>query len=232
MPELLGAPVAGDAAVIREEIRTPRAAAVAGLVFSALLIVALVLVKLTIGVRPSDGGVWLTNQTHRTAVLVALGLIPFAAIAFLWFIGVVRDHIGDREDRFFATVFLGSGLLFLAMLLAAAAVAGSLVASAHQDSALAASGVWDVARRATDTLMNVYAMRMAAVFMISTSTLLSRGGLAPRVLSLSGYVIAVVLLISVSSLVWAELLFPAWVMLVSLHILRRGYPPGPDAATS
>jgi hypothetical protein len=45
-------------------------------------------------------------------------------------------------------------------------------------------------------------------------------------------VIAVVLLISVSSLVWAELLFPAWVMLVSLHILRRGYPPGPDAATS
>jgi hypothetical protein len=75
-------------------------------------------------------------------VLVALGLIPFAAIPFLWFIGVVRDYLGDREDRFFATVFLGSGLLFLAMMLAAAALGGSLVASAHQNSSLARSFHW------------------------------------------------------------------------------------------
>jgi len=148
MPEMLDGPLK-EAAVIRRQIRTPRAAAVAGLVSSALLVAALVFVHLAIRATPSDGGVWLTNQTHRKAVLVALALMPFAAIAFLWFIGVVRDHIGDREDRFFATVFLGSGLLFLAMLLAAAGLADSLVASAHQNSALAASGAWDVAQRAT-----------------------------------------------------------------------------------
>ena len=55
-------------------------------------------------------------------------MVPFAGIAFLWFIGVVRDRIGEREDKFFATVFLGSGLLFVAMLFAAAAVLGGLIA--------------------------------------------------------------------------------------------------------
>jgi hypothetical protein len=55
---------------------------------------------------------------------LALYLVPFAGIAFLWFIGVLRDRLGELEDRFFATVFFGSGLLFLAMLFASAAVAG------------------------------------------------------------------------------------------------------------
>ncbi|MGO9971753.1 MAG: hypothetical protein ACLP01_02765 [Solirubrobacteraceae bacterium] len=71
-------------------------------------------------------------------------------------------------------MFLGSGLLFLAILLAAAALAGSLVESAHHNTTLAATGMWDVAQRATNTLMYDYAMRMAAVFMVSTSTLLSK----------------------------------------------------------
>ena len=134
----------------------------------------------------------------------------------------MRDHIGEQEDRLFATVFLGSGLLFLAMLLAAAALAGSLVESAHQNSTLAATGTWDVAQRATNTLMYDYAMRMAAVFTISTSTILAKGGLAPRLLALSGYLTAAVLLLLVATIPWTELLFPTWVALVSLHILRRG----------
>ena len=67
---------------------------------------------------------WLADGSRRKAILVALNLLPFAAIAFLWFIGVVRDRIGEGEDRLFATVFLGSGLLFIAMLFAGGAVAG------------------------------------------------------------------------------------------------------------
>ena len=181
MPGLLDGPDK-DVPAIRRQFRTPRA----GLRRARVLgspVAALVLVRVAIRATPSDAGVWLTEQTHRHAVLAALGLMPFAAIAFLWFIGLVRDHIGDQEDRFFATVFVSSGVLFLAMMLAAAALAGSLVDSAHQNSELAASGTWDVARHASDTLIYDYAMRMAAVFMISTSTLLSRGGLAPRLLA-------------------------------------------------
>jgi len=124
MSEVLDGPDK-DVPAIRRQLRTPRAAGFAGLVFSVLLVVALVLVQVAIRATPKDGGVWLTDKTHRQAVLAALGLMPFAAIAFLSFIGVVRDHIGDQEDRFFATVFLGSGVLFLAMLLVAAALAGA-----------------------------------------------------------------------------------------------------------
>jgi hypothetical protein len=83
MPELPDGPVKKETAVIRRQVRAPRAAAVAGRVFSVLLTVALVLVQLAIRATAGDGGAWLTNQTHRQAVLVALDLTPFAAIAFL-----------------------------------------------------------------------------------------------------------------------------------------------------
>ena len=67
--------------------------------------------------------------------------MPFSGIAFLWFIAVVRHLIGDREDRFFATVFLGSGLLFVAMLFIAAGVGGALLAAVKfQDSPVPRAG--------------------------------------------------------------------------------------------
>ena len=50
-------------------------------------------------------------------------IIPFAGIAFLWFLAVLRRRIGHGEDQFFATVFLGSGFLYIAMLFAADAAA-------------------------------------------------------------------------------------------------------------
>src|ERR1700758_1760817 len=109
-------------------LRTPRAAAAAGIIFSVLLITALTLLRLSAPPSPAVAGTWLTDSGHRAAVAIGLNLIPFAGIAFLWFIGVLRDRIGQREDRFFATVFLGSGLLFVAMLFVGAAVAGSVIA--------------------------------------------------------------------------------------------------------
>ena len=67
--------------------------------------------------------------TNTKAIALALNLVPLAGVAFLWFIGVLRDRLGQQEDRFFATVFFGSGLLFLAMLFAAAAVIGAVTLS-------------------------------------------------------------------------------------------------------
>jgi hypothetical protein len=149
-----------------------------------------------------------------------LNLLPFAAIAFLWFIGVVRDRIGEGEDRLFATVFLGSGLLFVAMMLAAGAIAGGLLFTAD-DKAIAASqpAIWAFGRRVTNTLLHVYAMRMAAVFIMATTTLAVRLNLIPRWLAVVGYVTAAALLLTVGILPWLELLFPAWVFILSVHIL-------------
>ena len=111
-------------------LRTPRAAAVAGILFSLLLGLALILITVSAPSDTAKPGAWLSDPARRGAVAIALNLVPFAGIAFLWFIGVVRDRIGQREDRFFASMFLGSGLLFVAMLFAAAAFAGGLIADA------------------------------------------------------------------------------------------------------
>ena len=121
-------------------LRTPRAAAAAGIIFSVLLIAALVLLRVSVPAHTAVPGAWLTNSRRRGTVAIALNLIPFAGIAFLWFVGVVRDRIGEREDRFFATVFLGSGLLFVGMLFVGAAVAGGLIAGQPQ-SGPSAGGV-------------------------------------------------------------------------------------------
>jgi hypothetical protein len=215
-------------------IRSPRAAAVAGIVFAILLGVALALVRSAVPSDPNAAGDWLADGSRRQAVVVALNLLPFAAIAFLWFIGVVRDRIGEGEDRLFATVFLGSGLLFVAMMLSAAAVAGGLLFTVD-DNATAASqpAIWAYGRRITSTLMNVYAMRMAAVFITATTTLAVRLRLIPRWLAVVGYLTAAALLLTVGVIPWLELLFPAWVFMFSVHILivtMRARPAPPAAA--
>ena len=205
-------------------LRTPRAAAVAGIIFSVLLIVALVLVQLSVPANPAVPGAWLSDSARRTAVIIALNLIPFAGIAFLWFIGVIRDRVGAREDKFFGTVFLGSGLLFVGMLFVAAAVAGGILAgaSAARHAGTPGADTLALGRRITGQLLNVYAMRMAAVFSLSTVTIARRTRIVSRWLVIAGVVTAVVLLIVVSFTSWVELLFPVWILALSLDILAAG----------
>jgi hypothetical protein len=204
----------------RTAITSPRAAAVAGILFSVLLAVAIALFRNAAPSDPTAAGDWLADGGRRNSVVVALNLLPFASIAFLWFIGVVRDRIGEGEDRLFTTVFLGSGLLFVAMMLTAAAIAGGLLFTA-EDSAIAASqsAIWAFGRRIVITILNVYAMRMAAVFIMATTTLAVRLRLIPRWLAVFGYVTAAALLLTVGVIPWLELLFPAWVFVFSVHIL-------------
>lgn len=193
-------------------MRTPRAAALAGMAFSLLLTVAFVLVRLALPIEADQP----VSDPMRGGLVLALNLLPFAGIAFLWFMGVVRDRIGHGEDRFFGTVFLGSGLLFIAMLFATGAIAGGLVlASGEQPT----DEVWAFGHRVSQTLLTVYAMRMAAVFAITTSTIVTRLSLAPRWLSMTGLATGAVLLLSLGWIPWIELVFPAWVLALSVHIL-------------
>jgi hypothetical protein len=204
--------------ITKQRMTTPRAAAIAGILFSILLITSLVLVRISVPSRPQDAGDWLSRGWNN--VNLALNLIPFAGIAFLWFIGVVRDRIGEYEDRFFATVFLGSGLLFLATLFTSAAIAGGMITLFGTiPLVLIESGVYAFGRTVTYEIMNVYSMRMAGVFMISTCTLALRTGIFPRWMVLLGYALALFLLFSLGFFYWAPLVFPLWVLLVSIYIL-------------
>jgi hypothetical protein len=206
-------------------LRTPRAAAVAGIIFSVLLITALVLLRLSVPAQAEVPGSWLTDAHSRAAVAIALNLVPFAGIAFLWFIGVLRDRIGAREDRFFATVFLGSGLLFVGMLFVGAAIAGGIIADAS--SGTPSPDTLALGRSVTGALVNIYAMRMAAVFTLTTVTIARRTEIVSRWLTVAGLVSALVLLVGVGISPWAELLFPAWILALSIDILAAGLRGAP-----
>jgi hypothetical protein len=212
--------------LIRPVWRTRRAAAIAGIVFAVLLLTALALMRFAL----ADGSVasLQLDAQRRTLIRFSLGLVPFAGIAFLWFIGVIREQLGDVEDRLFSTVFLGSGLLFLAMLFIGAVNATALLvmlAGAEPSADLFAFG-----RSSTQTLISVYAMRMAAVFTISVSTLGLRTAGLPRWVSYLGYLVALALLVAAGEHKWFQLLFPTWVLLVSVVILvvRPRAPVSPD----
>ena len=211
-----------DDAALSRSLRTPRAAGIAGVLFAVLLTTALVLVRLAAPADPADVAPFVAEPAKRRLVVLALNLVPFAGIAFLWFIGVVRDRIGQREDRFFATVFLGSGLLFVAMLFVACAVTAGFLA----DAALrpgAPQQVSGFGRRIGAVVLHTYAMRMAAVFTISTATIGLRTGFIPRWLGFLGYAVALVLLVAIGATPWVELLFPLWVLLLSLDTLIENF---------
>ena len=212
-------------------LRTPRAAAVAGILFSALLGLALILILISAPSNPATAGAWLSDPARRDSITVALNLVPFAGIAFLWFIGVVRDRLGQQEDRFFASVFLGSGLQFVAMLYVGAAFSGGLLAEMTAGSASTPSpDALALGRQITSLLLHVYAMRMAAVFTLSTATITLRTRVVSRWIGLLGIAVAVILLVSVGLTLWVELLFPAWILLLSVDILRTGWRRSAGAA--
>jgi hypothetical protein len=199
-------------------LRTPRAAAIAGILFSLLVGIAYVLIRISIPADPADGGEWLKERADTVAL--ALSLVPIAGIAFLWFIGVIRDRMGHLEDRFFSTVFLGSGLLYLAMMFVAAAMAGSLLSSyAIIPAQLIDSGMYTFSRALMWRITNVYALRMAGVFMISLGTISVRTRIIPRWLAFLTYGLALVLLLSIGYSLWVTLIFPAWVLVISIDIL-------------
>jgi hypothetical protein len=214
---------------VDRRLKTPRAAGIAGVAFAVLFIASIVLLRN----HPSSGSTaeeirdFYLRKNAASVALVGVYLAPFSGIAFLWFIAVIRDLIGEREDRFFATVFLGSGLLFVAMLFVAAGVGGALLTAVKfQDEPVPSAESVLTIRSLAFGFLFIYAMRMAAVFMIVVSTIGMRLGVFPRWLVVSGYLAALVLILNVSYFEALVLVFPVWVAAVSVVILRA------DQATS
>ena len=162
--------------------------------------------------------------SHLKTVSFSLNLMPFAGIAFLWFIAVVRDRLGELEDRFFATVFLGSGLLFIAMVFNVAAIAGGFIRVLGSGSEnLVQSGAYALARAEIAQTMHIYAMKMAGVFMITTSTISLQTRVFPRWMAFLGYALALALLLSVGTIGMDSAGFSLWVLLISVYILTGNF---------
>jgi len=208
------------AVTVAEEMRTPRAAGVAGIIFGVAIIAVEILIHLAI---PSEGdpALWIDDATRRGQLSWALTLVPYAGIAFLWFIGVIRSRLGNREDRLFATTFLGSGLIFVAMLFSSAALLGALLVLEAGPHPAPVDEVRLFSATAT-LLLTTFGIRMAAVFTLVVTNLGRRTGIVPRWLQVVGYGAALVLLVAPPRTFWAVVLFPLWVLLLSIQILVSG----------
>lgn len=202
---------------IVRHLRNPASAAVAGIIFSVILIVVLVQLHASVPAgQPSTD--WLDDAERRQSVEGAVNLIPFAGIAFLWFIGVIRHRLGDREDKLFATVFLGSGLLFVALLFLAGALLKTVLTLYDRGIPVGADSLLLLVVF-TKSLMGLFGARMAAVFTISVSSIGMRSQILPKWLVFVGYLTGVILLLSPPLSNWTQLLFPTWVLLFSGSIL-------------
>lgn len=221
-----------DSAVrIASELRTPRSAAVAGIAFALILSTVIVFFRSSGPAASGGDSTWLTDAGRRSSVTIALNLIPFAGIAFLWFIGVLRSRLGAREDKLFATVFLGSGLLFVGMLFAGAAVTGALLELEQRPGSVAVDTV-GLAQLVTSALIGTFGARMAALFILSATTAWRRTATIPRWIAIAGYLGALILLLSPPISGWSQLIFPGWVLLVSVFILVTSGSTGPSNAAS
>jgi hypothetical protein len=197
-------------------LATPRAAGLAGVLFALLFATALVLIRTALPEGDQPGSQWVIEGS--TNLRISAMIMPFAGIMFLWFIGVVRDGFAGFEDKFFSTVFIGSGLLFLAMMFVASGVAAGLEASSAQ---IAGTEVATFGQMVLLAISKTYALRMAAVFMISLATIWLKTGLMPRGLVAVTYLVAVGLLLASDITMWLTLAFPTWVLVVSLLLLAR-----------
>ena len=196
----------------------PRAAAIAGLIFSLLMLITLGIIRVAIPEGLEEQS--MVNDRFGRALTLALHLVPFAGLAFLWFIGVLRNRMGALEDQFFGTVFLGSGLLFVASLFAAAAVCGAVLGSLHSHTGQQVSAdVYYFAQQLGYAFLNIFAVRMAGVFIFSTSVIALRTGILPRWIAFSGFACGLILLLVISNWMWIAMLFPLLTLLVSVDIL-------------
>jgi hypothetical protein len=207
------------ATISKVGFKSPRAAAASGIIFAVLFLTSLALLVSAMPASPGDTGEWLA--TGRSRVSLALNLTPYSGVAFLWFIGVLRDRLGDAEDRLFASVFLGSGVIFMVLVFVAGAALGAVLATSAGASAdFAQTQTFRWARAFSYALVSIVALKMAAVFLMTASTLILRTHVTARWTAIVGYVMAACILIGSHFFDWTLVVLPVWVLCVSISILN------------
>ena len=207
---------------IRQNIRSVESAAIAGVLYSVLAVVALMLLQaFPDSVADSDAlGSWFTDPQNRLNLIIGVNLAAISSIAFLWFVAVIRRRMGEREDRFISTVFLGSGILYIGVwLVAAASVSSIAFAFQRFEEASIDSSTTMFLVGFAEGLILVVAPRLQGAFVLSTSTLILRTQMLPRWLAYVGYVVGLAMLLTPLVYEPVGLGFPLWVLIVSVTIL-------------
>lgn len=205
------------------QLRSPRAAAINGILFSLLSIYTMSQTQKIIRIDPANiSQEWL--KTNADTVSLILLLIPFMGITFLWFTGVLRDWSADVQDRFFSTVFFGSGILAMGMLFVWAAIFGALYGTYTKvGDRWVGSGVYYFGVTFMNSILSDFTLRMLGLYVSSVATLWAKSKIMPRWLIVITFIVAFIFIIFASTFIKTRYIFPGWVFLVSVYILIYKY---------
>jgi len=201
-------------------LTTPHAAAVAGIISGLLFFVSQLLINFAMDDLESG---YSLSADQAGSLPVVFQLVSFAGITFLWFTGVARDKLGRKEDQFYSTVFLGSGLLYLAMTFIATALGAGLFTNYMNRVFTEADPISKFANSVIYQVVYVFGFRMAAVYMLSSATMWLRTLVMPRWLGVLTGLLALVLMIAIRISPWITLIFPTWMVIVSIQILFSNF---------
>ena len=206
---------------VRREVRSPRAAAIAGIVYSILMYI-IMFSTYSARIQPADvTREWLQGLSDTASLVIAL--VPFAGLAFLWFTGVVRDQLSYQEGRFFATLFFGSGIIQVVLLFIWSAVFGAIIITMGMEAVGAGNEIYIFGYVLMNEIIGNYAMRMGGIYMTAIGALWGRTGLMPRWLIISTFILALGFIFAANRFREARFIFPTWVLVVSVYILILNY---------
>ena len=215
----------GQRLLVQRKVRSPRSAAISGILCSLLIVTVIIVLRGGAIVDPAEiDRDWLEARSATASWILVL--IPFAGLTFLWFMGVMRDLLGELEDKFLSTVFLGSGIILVVMMFVWAATYGAIFSTYK----LVGDGLTDLnvfiyVTAFNNELIGNYLLRMGAVYMLSSSMLWVRTKVVPRWLIIVTMIVGLAFLLFASELLWARFLGPAWGLMVSIFILISNLRP-------
>lgn len=210
--------------------RSARFTSIAGVTYSILFLVSYLIMLRAPGPDSSDSEyqAFYSSSDRQSVNFVALYLLPFAGIAFLWFIVTVRSWIQMRAVKpinlLFSNVQFVSGVVFLTLLFSSAA---ALSIGAVAFDMASNGGSTELAREFPlfgSSLFFIFATRMGAMFVFTTTKVCGDAGIIPHWFTIVGIVVGVVMLLTSSFDRWMIVVFPLWVLmlclLVQLHVRR------------
>jgi len=184
---------------------------------------SMILVQSVVTAAPAEiDADWLDLWSDTVSVVIFL--VSIGGITFLWFTGVIRELIGDREDRFFATIYFGSAIILVVLTFMWAATLGAMFnAFTLASDMLVNNDIFIFGFAMMNQIVDNFALRVAGVYMISIGTVWTRAAVTPRWLTLATFLVAIGFLFFAGAFRGARFIFPAWVFLVSVYILVVNY---------
>ena len=214
----------------RDAGRSVRRAAIltasVGIAYAVLFLISFALLSGTPGPQASDSEIvdFYTREEHRKLVVVGSYLMPFAGVAFVWFIVAFRTWISSSnqlESVVVSNIQLISGCIFVALWFTASATLSTTADSVELASATVEPTIARQLPLYGHTLMFGFALRMAAMFVFTTSTTTRKMRVLPGWFTLAGYGVGLFLLLSATFDPLLAIMFPVWMLTLSALLLTR-----------